>query len=441
MTTSIDLSLTPAQFEFLQLRCPYPMFHAGKGSGKSHLMGLVAVLYAQHSPNAYVGVYEPTHELLREIAIPIVEYWLQQFGLYPEKDYRLNQQHHTIKVLRPGWGDFLFKSYKEPATIIGYQTSVALVDELDTVSIEHAKYTWAQIDDRNRLQLLDGPEDHMVWSEKNKRNEYINRVMCFTSPEGFKFCYQTWKQLQKNNPSFQCVRGSMRDNPVISEAYIRERELTFTQDEIDSKIDGYFRNMTSGTVYNQYDREKHRSTETIQSGETLRIGVDFNVYNMAASVYVLRNGGKEWHLVDELHSVSDTPELCDLIKEKWKDKGHRIICYPDSSGGARKTTNAAISDLSILREYGFEVRAKSKNPEVKDRVAATNRAFADNIVFINDLKAHTAADCFEQQAYDKNGKPDKNNGHDHQNDASTYPIAYELPVRQQMYTVDFHFML
>jgi hypothetical protein len=38
------------------------------------------------------------------------------------------------------------------------------------------------------------------------------------------------------------------------------------------------------------------------------------------------------------------------------------------------------------------------------------------------------ASNFEQQAYDKNGEPDKKSGFDHQNDASGYPIAYEFPV-------------
>ena len=40
------------------------------------------------------------------------------------------------------------------------------------------------------------------------------------------------------------------------------------------------------------------------------------------------------------------------------------------------------------------------------------------------------ARCLEQQAYDDNGEPDKKSGHDHQNDATGYPIAYEMPIRK-----------
>ena len=43
-----------------------------------------------------------------------------------------------------------------------------------------------------------------------------------------------------------------------------------------------FVNLKSGTVFNAYNRIKHRSTETIQDKEPLRIGMDFNVTNMSA---------------------------------------------------------------------------------------------------------------------------------------------------------------
>jgi hypothetical protein len=47
---------------------------------------------------------------------------------------------------------------------------------------------------------------------------------------------------------------------------------------------------------------------------------------------------------------------------------------------------------------------------------------------VNDVQCPETARCLEQQAYDKNGEPDKQTGFDHQNDATGYPIAYEFPV-------------
>ena len=48
------------------------------------------------------------------------------------------------------------------------------------------------------------------------------------------------------------------------------------------------------------------------------------------------------------------------------------------------------------------------------------------------------ANCLEQQAY-RNGEPDKTSGNDHQNDATTYPIAYEMPIIKPVSAVKFAF--
>jgi len=204
-------------------------------------------------------------------------------------------------------------------------------------------------------------------------------------------------------------------------------------------IEGHFTNLTTGTVYSAYNREAHDSNESIQHGETLFIGCDFNVTKMACTVYVKRNG-VQWHAVEELCDMYDTPDMIRIINERYANKGHRIVMYPDASGAARKSSNASISDIAQLRGAGFEVRAHKRNPDVRDRIAAVNRSFSDNRIFINSRRCPTVANCLEQQAYTKNGEPDKDSGTDHQNDATTYPIAYEMPIRRPAFAIDFTFM-
>jgi hypothetical protein len=102
--------------------------------------------------------------------------------------------------------------------------------------------------------------------------------------------------------------------------------------------------------------------------------------------------------------------------------------YPDASGKNRKSSNASESDIALLEQAGFDVRVNASNPAVKDRVLSMNKALECGKVWINDAKCVNTARGLEQQAYDKNGEPDKTGGVDHQNDASTYPIVYEMPV-------------
>ena len=96
------------------------------------------------------------------------------------------------------------------------------------------------------------------------------------------------------------------------------------------------------------------------------------------------------------------------------------------------------SDLALLEQAGFTVRANKANPRIKDRVAAMNAALEHGKVKINPVSCPNTADCLEQQTY-KNGEPDKSSGHDHQNDATTYPIAFEFPIRKRVADVNFRF--
>ena len=49
---------------------------------------------------------------------------------------------------------------------------------------------------------------------------------------------------------------------------------------------------------------------------------------------------------------------------------------------------------------------------------------------MNDKTAPDVARCLEQQAYGKNGEPDKEGGFDHLNDGLGYLVVKEMPVRK-----------
>jgi hypothetical protein len=108
--------------------------------------------------------------------------------------------------------------------------------------------------------------------------------------------------------------------------------------------------------------------------------------------------------------------------------------YPDASGGARKTVNAAISDIVLMKQAGFTVRANASNPAIKDRVAAANLMFERGAYMVNPDTCREYTAALEQLAYDKNGLPDKSSGYDHVVDAATYFVAYQFPIQRRVVT-------
>lgn len=421
MSRSLDFSVTQPQADFLALDCPFPAFIGGVGSGKSYTMAISALIDASHSSDAVIACYEPTHSHLKTIIMPRIEELLVHNGI----SYKLNKQDSTISTSASQFGDFRFISLDNPALIVGYECYRSHVDELDVLTEEKAREAWMKIIARNRQQPkgIDNP---------------VNKVSAYSTPEGYKFVYKTWGVA--TNPDYKMVKCATKSNPYLPANYIQTLKDTYPEALINAYLEGDFVNLNAATVYNGYVRKIHDTQEKIRSNETLFIGCDFNVNHQAATIYVKRNGGLQWHAVAELTDMRDTPEMIQIIQQKWQNEGHKIVMYPDASGAARKSVNASVSDIALIQQAGFEVRAHRKNPDVRDRVQATNKAFGDGRVFINSNACPTVARCLEQQSYDKNGEPDKKSGNDHQNDATTYPLAYEMALRKPMFALDFSFV-
>lgn len=164
----------------------------------------------------------------------------------------------------------------------------------------------------------------------------------------------------------------------------------------------------------------------IPQQEKLYVGIDFNVEHMAAVVARHING--VLYVFKEYHDFLDTPELIESIQDDFPH--NQILCFPDASGIKRGSVDAGTSDIALLRKAGFSIRARSRNPFIKDRVAAVNNAFNKKKLFVDCDRCPELTEALEQQVYGKNGLPDKTTGLDHIMDAIGYIIAYLMPVRE-----------
>lgn len=441
MSQNINISLTKPQAEFLELqnKVLYALFTGGFGSGKSHVMASSAFLDALHSPQAWVTLYEPVYSHILDIAMPYVARLLTEHNIA----YQQNKDEKVIWTNSDQIGNFRFRSMDNPETIVGYETYTSHVDELDKLEKAKADRVWNMILGRCRQWPKGLPKHFMKLNEITGQYEPRNKVCAYSTPEGFNFTYEVWaKNRQKigtpeHRQEYDFIQCRTEDNPFVSQAYIDNLRAKYPEQLIDAYLNGEWVNLNSGTVYYAYDRNSHHTDEKVKPGETLHIGMDFNVGQMSGTVAVRRNGGQTWHVVDYMTGLLDTPDIIAEIKDRYPK--HTIICYPDSSGNSRDTTNASTSDILQLKRAGFKVKARSKNPPVKDRVSVLNNAFAKMKIFINSNVCAELCECLEQQCYDKNNRPDKTQGHDHLNDALGYFAYYNLDMKSQIRLVNFSF--
>lgn len=403
---------TLPQFKLITTQKQFPAFVGGFGSGKTAALIKRAIAYKLKYPSLNIAYYLPTYDLVRTIANPRFQEALAEVGLMEKRDYRLNKSDATIEIF--GAGMIIMRTMDNPGRIVGYEVADSFVDELDTMKHEDASAVWKQILARNRQKKPDGAK---------------NTIAVGTTPEGFKFVYEQWK---KKPPSdeYQLIKASTYSNQRnLPETYIQDLIDAYPANLIQAYLNGEFINLTAGSVYPEYDRIKNASMETIQPGNALHIGLDFNVTKMAAVVFVARNG-IEAHAVAELVDMFDTPAAIATIKSKFP--GHPIFVYPDASGNSRKSVNASVSDIALLEAAGFTVCNNASNPFVKDRVLSVNtmilNARGQRKLRVNTETCPHFAEALEKQAYDKNGEPDKTSGLDHVIDAGGYFIHYRFPV-------------
>ena len=417
------MELSAPQNIFLNhLDTKFRAYVGGYGSGKTFVGCLDILLFFAKHPGTIQGYFGATYPSIRDIFYPTFEEAAELMGFRTVTN--VSNKEVAVYRGRKYYGTVICRSMEKPASIVGFKISRALVDEIDVLETKKAGDAWRKIIARMRL-VIPG---------------VVNGIGVTTTPEGFKFVYEQFA----NNPteSYSMVQASTYENAkFLPPDYISSLIETYPKELINAYLKGLFVNLTSGTVYKSYDRAFHNSSESIQKGEALHIGMDFNVTKQAATIYVHRKGAKgiEWHAVDELVDMYDTPETIKIINERYT--GHKINVYPDASGKNRKSVDASTSDLAMLEQAGYTVHVNKSNPAVKDRINATNAAFENGLLFVNSLRCPTVASNLEQQVYDDNGQPDKKSGKDHQNDASTYPISYAMPIRKPVANINISFAI
>lgn len=400
----IKLVLTEPQRQFVFSEARHPGLVAGYGAGKSQAAAVRLIMLALKYPGMNFAFVEPTFDLVRLIAWPRFTMLLEEWGV----GFSLNKGT-SILDLENG-SSIIFRSGDNPERMVGFEVADAVIDEADTLRPKQAADVWLKMLGRARQKKPDGAP---------------NSVAAVSTPEGFGWMYEAFGK--KLRPGYELIRAPTSSNPYLPEGYIDQLRQTYSSSQLQAYCDGEFVNLSSGSIYHEFDRGLNGCDTEIAVSEPLHIGLDFNVTNCSASVFVLRGG--EPHAVDELTGILDTPAMIAAIKSRYE--GHSIFCYPDASGGSRRSNNASESDLALLRAARFTVLAPSANPPVKDRILAVNQMIHSEGVRrlkVNVDRCPMLVEALEKQAYDKNGEPDKTSGLDHITDACGYFVHYRFPV-------------
>jgi len=378
---------------------------AGYGAGKTRALCAKAVMLAAANQGFIGAVMEPTGPLIRDIWQNDFEQFLEAYDI--PYTFRASPLPEYMLHLPGGDTKILCRSFENWSRIIGLNLAWVLADEIDTVTPSIANKAFPKILGRLRAGN-------------------VRQFGAASTPEGFRWMWNTFGSDEaKSRPDRHLIKMRTADNPHLPPDFIERLEANYDPSLLRAYLDGEFVNLTTGQVYDRFDRSKHVTTELPDlDREPLRVGVDFNVGNMSAVIAVRL--GSNLLVIDEISGAHDTDALAQEIIRRYPHR--RMYAYPDASGGNR-STNASQTDVQILESYGMSNQSPRANPPVRDRVAAVQALLENGKGQVRLQVAERCKrliECLELQSYTDKGEPDKDAGFDHMNDALGYLVWREF---------------
>ena len=399
----MKISLTKSQHKVSQSKKRFRVLISGRRFGKTYLCITEMMKYAT-KPNQNIWYVAPTFKMAKEICWSNLKIILNEFNWIED----INETNLTIRIKKSN-SVISLKSADQPDALRGTGINFLILDEFADID----KRTWFEVlrasvaDTLGDVLFTGTPRGYGNWSYemylKGKQDE-------------------EWESFQ-----FTTLQGGMVDKQELEQARLDLDVRTFRQE-----FEGTFENY-AGAVYYNFHPVESVNDKQIDWKKPLHIGMDFNVDPMSACVAQIEK--EKIYFVDEIVIYSsNTDEMCQEIHDRYGTK-IPIFIYPDPASRQRKTSAGGRTDLSILQNAGFKVKAKFKHTSVRDRVNAVNSRLKDSLgkryIFVSQ-SCKTLIKGLQRQIYKENTNiPDKEDGYDHMNDALGYLIDYVKPLTIQ----------
>ena len=393
------MQLTLPQSEIFLSNSRFITCVAGRRFGKTFLSTGKILQQAIKAPNRNVWYVAPTYGAAKEIA------WDMLINTIPEE--YLAKTNETSLTLRLINGSVIaLKGAEKPNNLRGRSLDFVVLDEFADMRPE----AWYEV---LRPSLSDRQ----------------GGAMFIGTPKGRNHFYDLWAKGSDGANGWQSFQYTTLDGGNVPKEEVDAAREDLDERTFNQEYCAEFVNY-SGIIYYGFSREE--SVKRIEDdGGTLHIGLDFNIDPMSA-VVCLRHGN-ELMAIDEIVMFgSNTDEMVSEIRSRYGDRP--VIIYPDPASRQRKTSAGGRTDLSILQNAGFSVKAKSSHALVRDRINAVNSRLLSSggsrCLYI-DPKCKQTIKGLERQTYKEGTSQPNKDGFDHMNDALGYLVEFLFPVRTE----------
>lgn len=395
------MDLTTPQSDIFSDESRFRVVVAGRRFGKTFLSTAELLRQAIKGKGRNVWYVAPTYKAAKEIA------WDMLVSAVP-REYIAKSNETSLTLTLINGSNISLKGAEKPDNLRGRSLDFVVLDEFADMRPE----AWYEV---IRASLSDRMGGALFIGTPKGRNHFYDLWGKGTDQE------DQWASFQ-----YTTIEGGNVPQEEIEQAKRDLDERTFKQ-EYEAAFVNY-----SGIIYYNFKREE--SVKRIQdNGETLHIGMDFNLDPMSA-VVAIKDGGN-LSIIDEIVIFgSNTDEMVDEIQTRYA--GRRCIIYPDPASRQRKTSAGGRTDLSILQNAGFAVKVRNNHSPIRDRINSVNArlksADGERHLYV-DPKCKQVIKSLERHTYKEGtSQPDKDSGFDHMNDALGYLVDYLHPIKRNI---------
>ena len=402
----MSVGLFTHQEKFVYSKAKFPALVSGYGAGKTFALCCKAVVEMGYNAG-YTGLLmSPTYRMIKDTLQPTFEEVLK----YAKFNYEYSATDNRYRCYwSDGYADVILRSAENYRRLAGLNLA------------------WAGLDETALLK------DDKCWQMVLSRLREGNTLRAFvcTTPEGFNYVYDYWKENPKTG--YELIQANTQDNTRLPQEFIDTLIENYDDRLIKAYMQGEFVNLFYGTTYYNFDRRNNVKKTEYNRNKPIYICLDFNVDPLCACLLQISNTSPKVQVFDEVkirHSGGQelmTEQMARTIKDKYPNNTY--YCYPDPSGSQRRTS-AIKTDHDILRDEKFIVRVRKQAPRVVDRVNAVNKIFDNNCII--DPKCRGLIRDLEQ-VINKEGTRDidkSNSELTHFSDGFGYFVDYEYPIRK-----------
>lgn len=398
------MKLTPAQSKIAKDTHRFRVVVAGRRFGKTHL-AIRELAYHAKEPNKEVWYVAPSYKMAKNIV------WRKLKNRLQDLNWVLKHNETELTLHLKNGSTIALKGADNYDSLRGVGLDFVVLDEFADIDPE----AWFETlrptlsDKAGKALFIGTPKGIGNWSYEMYQNHLDDP--------------STWSSYQ-----FTTIDGGNVPETEIEQAK-RDLDLRTFRQEYLATFETF-----AGRIYYNFEREKNVVQGELgeKDLDVIYVGMDFNIDPMSAVIAIRK--GEDLCVIDEIRMFSsNTQEAVDELKSRYPKS--KVWVFPDPAARQRKTSAGGSTDITILQNAGFIVKAPHSHTPVRDRINAVNSRLCSTAgvrhLFFRPTVKYTIEGLERQTYKEGTSQPDKDGGYDHMNDALGYMIDYLWPVKRE----------